>query len=472
MTLRIPQQNYLKQIYPEADGFIGYMHIDENEQVQTKMISVDSILDETYAGKNKFLTLNTFSSASSRKTQNLQSINALYLDIDAYHVGLTLNEALKQMKKHEFGRNVPYPTYITKSGQGLYLIWQIEPLPASKLDVWNATQKALHNALRKYGSDSKSLDASRVLRVPGSINGKEDVNSEVVIKEYNPVIYDFEDIKNWVVSETEITVPNSYKHFEKRNNGGEGRSRAWNSVAENRAADIATVLKAMGKNVVGYREKGLFYYRHFLLQAGLPADASLQMTLSLNSSLAYPLKETEAITATKTPLNKWYNPSNDTLIEEFRISPTLQKSLLTIYSKDEKANRRRQRAGRQISKADEIMQRRTLFAELVELGRTMKEICTILSCSKSTYYNILKEVKAICLAQKTSAAKTPAIISAVASYIIESITALKDVAKTIEEPTHNFNFCQAILAVQKWFYYYKTANNIIYPERVSHNFSP
>lgn len=69
--------------------------------------------------------------------------------------------------------HIPEPNIIVFSGNGLHLKWVYSGvIPAAALPRWNAVQRELCLRLAAFGADPASLDASRVLRLPCSINGK------------------------------------------------------------------------------------------------------------------------------------------------------------------------------------------------------------------------------------------------------------------------------------------------------------
>lgn len=113
-----------------------------------------------------FVTPNVFH--GWRVVRHLRALNALYLDIDA---GLqaepvaVLDAALTALARAQ----VPEPTLGVYSGRGVHLYWLIHPVPAEALPRWQACQRRLQQIV---GSDPKSLDCTRVLRLIGTKNPK------------------------------------------------------------------------------------------------------------------------------------------------------------------------------------------------------------------------------------------------------------------------------------------------------------
>ena len=55
--------------------------------------------------------------------------------------------------------------------------WKLQPTPSQALPVWQAVQDELIRKLAPFGADAGARDCARVLRLVGSVNGK---NSQVV----------------------------------------------------------------------------------------------------------------------------------------------------------------------------------------------------------------------------------------------------------------------------------------------------
>ena len=88
---------------------------------------------------------------------------------------------LGKLQLEFFGQLIPEPNIIIFSGQGLVLIWLIDPVPYQALPLWQAIQQYLLDQLKEFGGDSRASDAARVFRLDGSVNSK---NGEEVHVEY------------------------------------------------------------------------------------------------------------------------------------------------------------------------------------------------------------------------------------------------------------------------------------------------
>lgn len=118
-----------------------------------------------------------------RRVSMLSGVDALWVDVDSTQKtgrapdAALMTEMIARLSEH----GVPEPTYIVKSGHGLYAKWILDQTAnASSHPVWSATQKMLAKLLLPFGADRKSTDAARVLRPIGSLHSE--VNHEVSIE--------------------------------------------------------------------------------------------------------------------------------------------------------------------------------------------------------------------------------------------------------------------------------------------------
>ncbi|HQT90096.1 MAG TPA: helix-turn-helix domain-containing protein [Acidiphilium sp.] len=65
------------------------------------------------------------------------------------------------------------PTSIISSGRGIYGIWAFDSIvPAAAATTIEAINKTLVRKYAEFGADQRSVDSTRVLRIPGSINSR------------------------------------------------------------------------------------------------------------------------------------------------------------------------------------------------------------------------------------------------------------------------------------------------------------
>ena len=290
------------------------------------------------SGENIYITLNTFYKPC-RRLENIKELNTLFIDLDYYKTGKTKDQILMDLEGNYFNQSIPIPNFVIDSGRGLYLIWLINAVPSKALPLWKAVQDYLYNKLKGYGADRQALDATRILRVPGSINSKSKTVVNI-IDEYD-YVYDLREIQNEFLPEL--------KPREKK----KGRPSKINfifrerSLYYSRIQDIIKLCDLREYDLKGHRELVLFLYRYYLCSFTEDTQKALEDVLELNNSFRQPLREREAISATRSAercyldKNKQYKYKNETLIELLEINEEEQTYMTIIISKEEYKRRKR-----------------------------------------------------------------------------------------------------------------------------------
>ncbi|MFY8264742.1 DNA-binding response regulator [Clostridium perfringens] len=288
--------------------------------------------------ENIYITLNTFYKPC-RRLENIKELNTLFIDLDYYKTGKTKDQVLMDLEKNYFNQSIPTPNYVIDSGRGMYLIWLINAVPSKALPLWKAIQDYLYKQLKELGADRQALDATRILRVPGSINSKS--KTVVSILDEYDYIYDLREIQNGFLPEL--------KPDEKK----KGRPSKINYIYRERSLyygriqDIIKLCELREYDLKGNRELILFLYRYYLCSFTDDVQKALNDVLELNSMFRQPLRENEAIRATRSAeicyldKNKQYKYKNDTLIELLEITEEEQKYMTIIISKEEYKKRKR-----------------------------------------------------------------------------------------------------------------------------------
>ena len=382
---------YIDRVHGNSKGWITRSCIDENGYSQWHYKYLE--LKETdLTGKNIYITLNTFYKPC-RRLECIKELNFLYIDLDYYKTKYTKEQVIMNLEENYFNKIIPATNYIIDSGRGLALLWNINKVPSKALPLWKAIQEYLYKQLKEFGADRQALDATRILRVPGSINSKSKTVVSI-IDEYD-YIYDLREIQKEYLPEL--------KPKEKK----KGRPKKVNYVYRERSLyfariqDITKLCELREYDLRGHREIILFLYRYYLCGFTEDVQKALEDVLELNSMFRYPLKENEVIRATMSAekcyldKNKEYKYKNDTLIELLEITEYEETYMSTIISKNEYKRRHREReknryleklkADGKIKEKDKLLQRRIKIKDLLAEGLEQKDICLRLNISKRTY---------------------------------------------------------------------------------------
>lgn len=358
-----------------------------------------------------YISMNTFTK-NSRSTKDLKRLCNLYVDLDIYksrYKDVDKEAILSELAETKFGSVLPWPTAVIDSGGGMYLIWHLRNEDRNALPRYLSVEQYLVNALMDYGADRACTDASRILRVPGTINSKCGKTVRVmyhqdtaytlheIIREYNihssnrvytgkkdlkkhpygtatekmrlaaanihtATGYALPDFENFQETFDYIAEFGKYirPHREEQNRilrrvipFAETATR--NIYLKECLQDIETVLKSRtGENCK--REYGLFLYR--LYQQELTGDAklALERTLALNAALSCPFSESYVIVRTASAQKKLdggetYHYKRDTVIAALEITAAEMDTLpLSVYSGAATPKERKARANRRAYK--------------------------------------------------------------------------------------------------------------------------
>lgn len=351
--------DYLEYMFGGVQGVMYRATIDP-KYYQT-YYRASGLIKANYDGVNAcYVSMNSFYRESGldyqegREVRLLKRLNAFYVDIDCYKMGLEKGEVLLRLHDDYIGTKMPEPTFIIDSGRGLYLIWKLRKDDDAKaLRRWERVQQYLTDELEELGADQACTDAARILRVPFSWNDKS--KSAVKILEFSDLTYsiyeiekeygikakkterktkpkgvvypynhaterqrkfvrdlarklglpeeaypdftNFHETDNWIKLHKDA-VPSKDYCYKQGKVFSLNEFKALKGVLGNYCADIRKLF-SLRKGADCKREIALFLYRYFLREMKMDGDTALKETLSFNASLDCPFDESyvTAVTA-------------------------------------------------------------------------------------------------------------------------------------------------------------------------------
>jgi hypothetical protein len=149
--------------------------VDNNYSFLDKALSTDTvkkISDMQDAGWNSYVAMNAFTpNVERRRKIDVKTVRSVYVEFDE-----NSQTGLDRIETDVKTETVPLPDFILQSSPGkYYVIWRVKDFSVEQ-------QEGLNSALQqRYGSDPASVDASRVLRLPGTRNLKYDSKPVVEI---------------------------------------------------------------------------------------------------------------------------------------------------------------------------------------------------------------------------------------------------------------------------------------------------
>lgn len=383
--------NYINTLHKDSEGYITVAKMGNRwQQYYFEGINDLSI---NLKGKDVYISQNTFNN-KSRRLIHLKELKALYIDIDCYKMNLS-KEAVKYFMENDLYGQIPVPNMLIDSGRGLYYIIFLENTMAEELPKWQLVEKYLYEKLKDLGADNKALDATRVLRVTGTVNSKN--NSIVKVIDTYDYQYTLDEIiENYI---PEIIEDRKEKQKPKGVRK-KGRKKKFVSLFTlynlyyTRFKDIKKLVEIRNYEMTGYREITLFLIRYFLNVYHGDDDLVMEEVLEINNSFTEPLEKDEVFKATLSGATRAtenvYKYSNDKLIKLLDITPLEQKEMATIISKTEKyyrnnknrRNNRRNEEGLTNKEAERIKNEKDIL-ELKRKKYTLKQISKELNLSIS-----------------------------------------------------------------------------------------
>jgi hypothetical protein len=185
MEAAMEAKEFLSRVVP-ADGsyYIGTLSGSKRKRYNQHQVDDLEQLDNevrTLINKNEdiYFSTGTYSSGDTREAKNVKSKKSLYLDLDCGEGKAFTDKkaALIQFKQFLKDSALPMPSIIVDSGNGYHTYWTLDT--AISTSEWGTYANALQTACEEHNlpADSKvTIDAARILRVPGTINFKYPTN--------------------------------------------------------------------------------------------------------------------------------------------------------------------------------------------------------------------------------------------------------------------------------------------------------
>lgn len=311
---------------------------------------------ENWQGENIYYSQNTFYKPQ-RRIENIKQLRALYVDVDCYNLNYDPYWVSEKLKLEVFGEYLPHPNLTIYSGRGLVCIWLIEPVPSLVLPLWKAIQTYFFKQMEYVGADKKSIDPTRVFRVAGSINSKN--NKEVFVEYSHDYRYVLRELQAEYLPELVSAQTKKSSHV-----SNVVHLHNIRSLHYARLLDIVKLAELRSFDLRGHRELICFLYRYWSCCLTDDEGESLSQMLDLNQAFKEPLARREVSRATLSAEKAWrakndekaneeaiangypgagYNMKNCTIIRWLDITEDEQKYLKTIIGGNEKRRRKRER---------------------------------------------------------------------------------------------------------------------------------
>lgn len=396
---------------------LGYTHIVQAINKNMKRIGayspIEIDIDEYKDKRDIYYTPNTFNSPIKRQRNYLWQLHRFYIDID-HKKGTRAIEsfevvgAIEQLVEN---KKIPEPTEYINSGRGIHVYWDIANCHIMLLDLWEKIENYLFNQVKGIEKDIENIevdkratDPTRLLRLPGTINSKDNSKCYSMLKREDN-IYNIFDLKKAYIK------PNKAYKKNKSNIAYYLPTKNLYTLNKSRLEDFKAIVSLRNGEVKGYRNTLIMFYSyHYRLINEITVEELINITKEFNKSFREPYKTRELISVCRSvnrtvkhfqeDESKGYKFTNKYIIESLDISEQEQRKLLTIISTDEKYRRknikrnaaRRNEEGltsRQQAKKDRI----NSILELKNQGYNQSKIAEKLGITRQAVSKLLKDLQ-------------------------------------------------------------------------------
>lgn len=395
---------YTRHLYSDdLEGYIQVMRLNSREVIKiynTELSGIRAVVQEQRGQQDTFISPNSFF-IPKRGNNNIRHYRALYIDLDLKEYSKT--EAVYQIYILIGQGAIPEPTMIVDSGRGIHCYWRIDHAPVQAKYTWQELEDYLYKQLKYLGADLGATDGARVLRLPGTINSRN--NEPCKIIRCNNRKYSMYELREKYLH---YKPKKEYKPRPKQSRPRGKVKPLFNSYTLHiaRARDMETLCLLRQYRVTGYRNKLLHCFIYWKGICIRNTEELQAVATRFNNNFTEPLTNAEVRATVKSTIlaiekfidyeqglrsgedkriskamrergGYWY--TNERLIEMLNITEREQQHLKTIIGTKEKYRRNNLRrtprndqglTTREQSKADNV----ETVQELAEQGLTQVEI--------------------------------------------------------------------------------------------------
>ena len=337
-------------------GFTHIVQASKGTMKRLEAISPIEINSEEYKNKKDiYYTPNTFNSPIRREREYLWQLHKFYIDID-HKTGtepIDQFEVVGAVEQLVEEKKIPQPTEYINSGRGIHIYWDINNCHIMLLDLWEKienhlfnTIKELERSIKNISVDTRVKDPTRLLRLPGTINSKNNSKCYSMLKNESNK-YNIFDLKKAYIKP---------KKQYKQNKGKIAYLPTKNLYTLNmsRIEDFKRIVSLRNGEVVGYRNTLIMLYSyHYRLINEVTVEELIKVTKEFNKSFREPYKAKELISVCRSvnrtvkhfqeDNNKGYKFTNKYIINALDLEEQEQRKLITIISTEEKYRRNNER---------------------------------------------------------------------------------------------------------------------------------
>lgn len=392
-------------------GFTHIVQASKGIMKRLEAISPIEINSEDYKNKKDiYYTPNTFNSPIKREREYLWQLHRFYIDIDHKKGTEPIDpfEVVGAVEQLVEEKKIPQPTEYINSGRGIHIYWDIKDCHIMLLDLWEKIENYLFNIIKELersidniSVDTRVKDPTRLLRLPGTINSKNNSKCYSMLKNESNK-YNIFDLKK-----TYIKPKKQYK----QNNGKIAYLPTKNLYTLNmsRIEDFKRIVSLRKGDIVGYRNTLIMLYSyHYRLVNEVTVEELIKVTKEFNKNFREPYKVKELTSVCRSvnrtvkyfqeDNSKGYKFTNKYIINALDLEEQEQEQLLTIIStrikydrKNKKRNELRRNEEGLTPKQAELKELNSKVVKLKEQGLSLRKIAEELNITLGKVQRVLKK---------------------------------------------------------------------------------
>lgn len=391
---------------------LGFTHIVQVKNKEMKRIGAYSPIEidiEEYQNKSDiYYTPNTFNSPIKRRREYLWQLHRFYIDIDHKEGTRTIDyfEVAGAIEELVQANKIPQPTEYINSGRGIHVYWDIANCHIMLLDLWEKIENYLFNQVKEIEKtidnielDIRVKDPTRLLRLPGTINSKNNSKCYSMLKREKN-IYNIFDLKKAYIKQNKAYKKNKSKlaYLPTKN---------LYTLNKSRLEDFKAIVSLRDREVEGYRNTLIMFYSyHYRLINEITVEELIKDVKEFNKTFKnpYSIKELTSVCRSinrtvkhfQEDESKGYKFTNKYIINALDITEQEQKKLLTIISTSEKYRRNNERRTPRneeglTPKQAELKELKIKVLELKGQGLSNRAVARELNCSEGKIRTLLKK---------------------------------------------------------------------------------
>lgn len=406
-------------------GFVCTFSLIDKKHRFFGLNDLNQLVIEAYKKeKDVYLSLNAFK-YGSRQTQHIKQLRNIGVDLDCYKLGMTIEQAIEEVKRLIYEGKLPIPNLVIFSGRGIQLVYGISGGASPKMAYLTQYITTQYIAiLRHVGADTSATDVTRVFRLPHSINSKN--SQQVQVDIWHTLEYHLEELYSYC-------TPLETRRKPQRKHKGTLVSLppqkdllTFYSLNSKRKDDL-DMLVSMRQGKIEKRNVFTYVYSYTVALLLKNKEATLAFAQQVNARFEEPQKKTEVARTVSNAYDNalmffkefekrnfvmWYQHmdgikrpmKNETIIQHLKISAEEMKEMMTLIDGEEKQTRNTQKKREKrgsVTREEYVEQEKEKTGDkLWQLQKAMErypnakktELAKMLAISRNHLYRLLKQL--------------------------------------------------------------------------------